>query len=119
MPPPPTAVDSLAQNLENQGVVIQEVTYEKKKINPLAPSKAAFYSAVLPGLGQLYNQRGSWWKIPVIYVGLATGVGLYAFNNDEYNRVRDAFKRSLAGFTDDEFFDINGDNPPGSVPAVH
>ena len=67
MPPPPTAVDSLAQNLENQGVVIQEVTYEKKKINPLAPSKAAFYSAVLPGLGQLYIYRGSWLKIPVIY----------------------------------------------------
>ena len=118
VPPPPTAVDSLAQNLENQGVVIQEVTYEKKKINPLAPSKAAFYSAVLPGLGQLYNKRGSWWKIPVIYGGLATGVGLYAFNNDEYNRGRDAFKRRLAGFTDDEFFDINGDNPPGSEPDV-
>ena len=25
--------------------------------NPLAPAKAAFYSAVLPGLGQAYNKR--------------------------------------------------------------
>lgn len=114
----PTAVDSLAQNLENQGVVIQEVTYQKEKINPLAPSKAAFYSAVLPGLGQLYNKRGAWWKIPAVYGGLATGVGLYAFNNDEFQRVRDAFKRRQAGFTDDEFFDINGDNPPGSEPDI-
>ncbi|MEM9076906.1 MAG: DUF5683 domain-containing protein [Bacteroidota bacterium] len=105
----PTAVDTLAQQLEGQGVVIQEVTYVKEKINPLAPSKAAFYSAVLPGLGQLYNKRGAWWKIPVVYGGLATGVGLYAFNNDEFQRARDAFKRRQAGFTDDEFFDVNGD----------
>lgn len=112
---PPTAVDTLAQQLERQGVVIQEVTYTKEKINPLAPSKAAFYSAVLPGLGQLYNKRGAWWKIPVIYGGLATGVTLYSFNNDEFQRARDAFKRRQAGFTDDEFFDVNGD---GAGPDV-
>ena len=116
--PPPKEIDSLAQDLENSGIVIQEVTYEKKPINPLAPSKAAFYSAVLPGLGQFYNKRGAWWKIPVIYGGFATGVGLYAFNNGEYNKARNAFKRRLAGFEDDEFFDINGDNPPGSEPDV-
>ena len=27
------------------------------KINPLAPAKAAFYSALLPGLGQAYNKK--------------------------------------------------------------
>ena len=90
---PPTAVDTLAQQLEGQGVVIQEVTYTKEKINPLAPSKAAFYSAVLPGLGQFYNKKGAWWKIPTIYGGLATGIALYSFNNDEFQRARDAFKR--------------------------
>lgn len=31
------------------------------------PGKAAFYSAVLPGLGQAYND--SHWKIPLIYIG--------------------------------------------------
>nr|WP_299339793.1 DUF5683 domain-containing protein [Allomuricauda sp.] len=100
------AIDSLAQDLESQGVVIQEVTYEKKPINPLAPSKAAFYSAVLPGLGQLYNKKGAWWKIPAVYGGLVTGIGLYSFNNTEYNAARDAFKRRQAGFTDDQFFDL-------------
>ena len=29
----------------------------KKTIDPLAPSKAAFYSAILPGLGQAYNKK--------------------------------------------------------------
>ena len=27
------------------------------KINPLAPAKAAFYSALMPGLGQAYNKK--------------------------------------------------------------
>lgn len=33
----------------------------------LDPGKAAFFSAVLPGLGQAYNN--SHWKIPIIYLG--------------------------------------------------
>ncbi|MBO0322123.1 hypothetical protein J0X14_07435 [Muricauda sp. CAU 1633] len=111
--PQPTAVDSLAQNLEGEGITIQEVTYEKKQINPLAPSKAAFYSAILPGLGQIYNKR--YWKVPLVYGAIGTGIYVYSFNNTEYRRTRDAFKRRLAGFEDDEFFDINGD---GSGPDV-
>ena len=30
---------------------------EKLIKNPLTPSKAAFYSAVIPGLGQIYTKR--------------------------------------------------------------
>lgn len=103
----PTEIDSLAQNLEGQGITIQEVTYEKKKINPLAPSKAAFYSAIFPGLGQIYNKR--YWKAPLVYGAIGTGIYVYSFNNTQYRRARDAFKRRRAGFTDDEFYDINGD----------
>ena len=36
-------------------------------LSPLLPAKAAFYSAVLPGLGQAYNNAH--WKIPLIYIG--------------------------------------------------
>lgn len=73
----------------------------RKEIDPLRPAKAAFYSAVLPGLGQAYNKK--YWKIPVVYVALGTGIYFYLDNNKEYNRARDAYKRRLAGFTDDEF----------------
>ena len=70
-------------------------------IDPLSPAKAAFYSAVLPGLGQAHNKQ--YWKIPVIYAGLGTGISIYSWQNKQYNRYRDAYKRRVLGFTDDEF----------------
>lgn len=79
---------------------------KKKVINPLAPSKAAFYSAVLPGLGQVYNKK--YWKVPIVYGALGAGIYFYTTNNDQYHRFRNAYKRRLAGFTDDEFYDLNG-----------
>ena len=38
-------------------------TLESQMIDPLSPARAAFYSAVLPGLGQAYNKK--YWKIPI------------------------------------------------------
>jgi hypothetical protein len=88
-------------------LVVQDTTTVKEAYNPLAPSKAAFYSAVLPGLGQAYNKR--YWKIPLVYAGIGTGIYFYVRNTDDYNRFRDAYKRRLAGFTDDEFQGISTD----------
>lgn len=70
-------------------------------VDPNIPSRAAFYSALLPGAGQLYNKK--YWKIPIVYGLLGGGVWLYNDQNKEYNRYRDAYRRRLAGFTDDEF----------------
>lgn len=76
--------------------------------DPLAPARSAFYSAVLPGLGQAYN--GSYWKIPLVYAGIGTSLYLVIQNDEQYNRYRDAFKRRLAGFEDDEFQNILDNN---------
>lgn len=98
----PVVSDSLGT-----GFTIEEVVFESKtEINPLAPSKASFYSAIFPGLGQAYNK--SYWKIPLVYAAIGTGVYAYSWNNKSYKRFRTAFKRRRAGFTDDEFYDING-----------
>ena len=115
--PEPTAKDSLTDTLREEGIVVQDSIFEKRKpINPLAPSKAAFYSAVLPGLGQIYNKR--YWKVPIVYAVLGVGVYSYKYNDDLYDRFRTAFKRRQAGFTDDEFYDINGDNAAGAPPDL-
>ncbi|MGK0252704.1 MAG: hypothetical protein ACI9OE_000148 [Mariniflexile sp.] len=83
-------------------VIIDSLAETTNSYNPLSPSKAAFYSAILPGLGQAYNK--SYWKIPIVYGGLITGIYFYSNNNKEYNRYRDAYKSRLAGFTNDEFY---------------
>jgi hypothetical protein len=46
------------------------------------PRRAALNSAMLPGLGQIYNKR--WWKVPLVYGGFV-GIGLvFEFNQRNY-----------------------------------
>lgn len=86
---------------------------QKKEIDALAPSRAAFYSAILPGLGQVYNKR--YWKVPIVYAALGAGVYYYTWNNTKYNSFRDAYKSRLAGYTNDEYYDLdNSGIDPGT-----
>jgi hypothetical protein len=50
------------------------------------PRKAAIYSALVPGLGQIYNRK--YWKVPIVYA--AIGIPIYKFfdNKTWYNRCR-------------------------------
>jgi len=73
--------------------------------NPLSPSKAAFYSAILPGLGQAYNKK--YWKIPIVYAALGTSIYFFSSNNTNYNRARTAFKLMKDG-KPHEFDGLNG-----------
>ncbi|MGB6268865.1 MAG: DUF5683 domain-containing protein [Olleya sp.] len=92
----------LKKKKDDKPVIIDSVSLKQvKEYDPLSPSRAAFYSAILPGLGQAYN--GKYWKIPIVYAALGTGIYFYVDNNKQYNRVRDAYKRRLGGFEDDEF----------------
>ncbi len=113
--PVKTQVDSLQTDLKEQGIDINDSKVEKRKpINPLAPSRAAFYSAIFPGMGQIYNKR--YWKAPLVCGAIGTGIYAYTWNNDRYGRYRTAFKRRQAGFTDDEFYDIRTPDD-GILPA--
>jgi len=65
------------ENEENNSelIVTNRNNQSDFEINPLAPAKAAFYSAILPGLGQAYNKK--YWIIPVIYGSM--GASMYFF----------------------------------------
>ena len=76
-------------------------TVKSNDIDPLTPAKAAFYSAILPGLGQAYNKK--YWKIPIVYIAIGVPMYYYLDSNQKYNQYRDAYKRRLEGFNDDEF----------------
>lgn len=100
----PAAIDKITE--EDQVMASNEdsldmMSIKEEPYDPLAPARAAFYSAVLPGLGQAYNKK--YWKIPIVYGGIAAGVYFYQRNTQDYNRFRDAYKRRLAGYQDDEF----------------
>ena len=76
-------------------------TLKAREIDPLRPSKAAFYSAIVPGLGQAYNKK--YWKIPLVYGAIGTSMYFYIDNGKKYHSYRDAYKRRLAGFQDDQY----------------
>lgn len=60
-----------------------------KYYKDVLPARASLYSAILPGLGQMYN--GTYWKIPIFYGGfIACGYYIY-FNNMQYQRYRSLY----------------------------
>ncbi|QXP79597.1 hypothetical protein H0I32_02850 [Winogradskyella sp. HaHa_3_26] len=100
--------DSTSIDLKESPFIVTDSILTKKEIDPLRPSKAAFYSAILPGLGQAYNKK--YWKIPIVWGAIGTSIYFYSRNDKQYDRYRDAYKRRLAGFKDDEFYDLISDD---------
>ncbi len=77
----------------------QEIILKKKAKNP---KKAALLSAILPGAGQVYNEKP--WKVPIIYGGIITNLYFVEFNNRRYQ----LFKDALIIYRDD---DAETENP--------
>ncbi|RAJ02210.1 hypothetical protein LX64_03219 [Chitinophaga skermanii] len=67
------------------------------------PTKAAFYSAVLPGLGQMYNRE--YWKVPIVYAALGVSAGFFVWNMDQYKTYRDAYRVRSANQGNPNFVD--------------
>ena len=87
--------------IENDNTFVVQTKTKADKMNPLRPAKAAFYSAALPGLGQVYNKK--YWKIPIVYAAIGTSIYSYDFNNKKYWSYRNAYKSRKAGYSSDEF----------------
>lgn len=60
-----------------------------KRVFEPKPKKAGMYSAILPGSGQFYNRQ--YWKVPVIYVGIAAAGYFINFNQTNYQKYRKAY----------------------------
>ncbi|RYY90029.1 MAG: hypothetical protein EOO15_04245 [Chitinophagaceae bacterium] len=54
-----------------------------------SPRKAAIRSAILPGLGQIYNRK--YWKLPLVYAAIGIPTGLFIYNLTWYKRTRYAY----------------------------
>ncbi|MDZ7763037.1 MAG: DUF5683 domain-containing protein [Melioribacteraceae bacterium] len=58
-----------------------------------SPLGAVLRSAVVPGLGQFYNE--SYWKIPVVWGFIGYFAYVWIDNNDSYKEYRDLYQESL------------------------
>lgn len=65
------------------GSLMDGVACYKGTRNP-DPSKATFFSILLPGLGQIYN--GEFWKVPIYWGLMAGGINYWIDNNVQYHR---------------------------------
>ena len=63
-----------------------------------SPRSAAIRSAILPGLGQIYNRK--YWKLPIVYAAL--GITGYVFfdNLKTYKEYRNAYKARVLAAQD-------------------
>ena len=78
-----TGFSAYSQELMNDSIQI------KKPVVIHSPRKATIYSAVLPGLGQIYNRK--YWKVPIVVGGFATLGYFINFNNEVYTTYKLAY----------------------------
>ena len=110
-----TVIFQVFSQEESATIKVQDsVVVNSNDFDALSPSRAAFYSAILPGLGQAYNKK--YWKLPIVYGALGTSIYAYSYNNTNYKRVRKAYKLRING-KPDEFNGEDG-NPNLSNDAL-
>ena len=68
---------------------------ELKREPFITPKKKAMFSAILPGLGQIYNKQ--YWKLPIVYGGLGVAGYYLVKNTDDYNKYRRIYAGRLSG----------------------
>ena len=85
-----------------------------------SPARASLYSAIFPGLGQIYNRK--YWKLPLVYAGFGALGYSVTFNMTNYSK----YKSAYIDFTDklpetQSYLDvISGSlNPADFDPVLH
>ena len=102
------ALTAIAQD---QPILLEDSTFIRaeedatlfEEVSDLDPQRAALLSAVLPGLGQAYNNQ--YWKVPIVVSGMIVFGHFINYNNKVYHGLRNA-----AILTN-----IGGDNPYNGI----
>ncbi|MNU20284.1 hypothetical protein D3C71_85250 [compost metagenome] len=71
------------------------------KDTPVSPKRAGLYSMLLPGLGQISNKQ--YWKLPVVYGLLGTGIYFFQYNLSGYNEFRKVYADRLQNIYTDKY----------------
>ncbi|QZE13557.1 hypothetical protein K4L44_13370 [Halosquirtibacter laminarini] len=66
------------------------------RLIPRSPKKASIMSALVPGLGQIYNHK--YWKLPLIYGGFAAMTYGFMWNNNQYKDYKEGYMLLSKGY---------------------
>jgi hypothetical protein len=85
------AQDSTRVNADSSVVVKKEAPTPVKEVKVFKPNPhtAMLLTAVVPGLGQIYNQ--SYWKAPLVWGGFAALIYAVSWNGHYYNQYYNAY----------------------------
>ncbi len=86
-----SSYDATAQEhmMKADSATVQQKAVKKPDEKVHSPRKATLYSAVFPGLGQIYNKK--YWKVPLIYGGFFGFASIIKWNNDHYLTYQQAY----------------------------
>jgi hypothetical protein len=93
----PSVVKSQSSQIQGN---IPDSVMEKKH----SPTKATIMSAVIPGLGQIYNRK--YWKVPVIYAGFGIMTYFIVTNVNDYLDYKCAYIEKMNGDTTGNYSDL-------------
>lgn len=99
--PPDSTVQAVLQAADS----VPQPKFKEIDMKPFKPNptKAVLFSAILPGLGQIYNR--AYWKLPIVYGGFMGCIYAVTWNNRNYKDYSTAYL--------DLMYDVdhNKDNP--------
>lgn len=94
------------KNYKKKSFTDKETARLLRKSKPHSTTKAWIMSAVLPGLGQVYNDQ--WWKVPILYGGFTAIVYGINWNTKSYISYKNAYSDYITYLSKKEA----GENPP-------
>lgn len=80
--------------VNSQEIKTDTVAFADTSVSKHSPRKAVIMSAILPGMGQVYNQK--YWKVPIIYAAIGTLTYFIIDYNKKYNTYVNAYNDYLA-----------------------
>jgi hypothetical protein len=89
--------DSVRTTIESLVEITSDKFFAPAYMFSPSPRKATLYAAIFPGLGQIYNRK--YWKLPIVYGGIAGLTYAISWNNGYYRDYLAAYQ------------DIKDDNP--------
>jgi hypothetical protein len=86
-----TSLNNIVNDTLRKKRAVVDTSTPAVKVRPYQPNpkRAGLFSALLPGLGQIYNRQ--YWKLPIVYGGVAAAGYFFVTNIQDYQSFRKAY----------------------------